>query len=166
MNTVPIVFAVTAILAAPAAAQTRVASEAPATAIGCTTGDNALAWTLPEESAIAVRRSGAGDPPAIGPQICASAQAAMMRLNASETARAALAAAVDTGDAAALRALLVANGLSPDLTAGAQFHAINTKGTGGVNGRTAASGTTIGVGYDARTKRGYSLAMWMHFNAK
>ncbi len=66
---------------------------------------------------------------------CASVDSAIERINADATRLGAMDAAVDAGDAAAIRDLLIAAGLSTPLATGAQFHAINTKGTAATNGR-------------------------------
>ena len=44
-------------------------------------------------------------------------------------------AAIKAQDEAAIQRLLIESGLDPQLTTGAQFHAINTKGTGASNHR-------------------------------
>lgn len=151
----------------------RVIAAAPAGATGCATGSETFTWTVgdqaPKEQ---VRSSGPPANRAPDPAVCAGAQKAMAQLNASGVSLGQLQAAVDSCDEAALRKLMTDNGLSPELAAGAQFHAINTKGTGCNNGRVsglasrATAGLVITVGYDARTKRGYSLANWMYFHAK
>lgn len=66
---------------------------------------------------------------------CASAQSAIDRINTDAARLGAMDAAVDAGDEAAIRRLLIDNGLSSSLATGAQFHAINTKGTAATNGR-------------------------------
>ena len=70
---------------------------------------------------------------------CDSAQSAIDRINPDPAKLGAMDAAVEAGDEAAIRRLLIESGLSSQLAAGAQFHAINTKGTGATNGRMSAS---------------------------
>lgn len=73
----------------------------------------------------------------LGP-VCDSAQSAIDRINADAAKLGAMDAAVEAGDEAAIRTLLIGSGLSSQLATGAQFHAINTKGTGATNGRVSA----------------------------
>jgi hypothetical protein len=149
----------------------RAMAAAPAGATGCATGSEGFTWTVDDQAPSESARAG-GAQPALDPAVCKGAQDAMDRVNGSSADLASLQAAVESCDEAALRKLVTDNGLSAELAAGALFHAINTKGTGCNNGRASASagaadpGLVISVGYDARTKRGYSLANWMYFNAK
>lgn len=69
--------------------------------------------------------------------VCDSAQSAIDRINADPAKLDALDAAIEAQDNAAVETLLIGNGLSKALVAGAQFHAINTKGTAATNGRMA-----------------------------
>jgi hypothetical protein len=69
--------------------------------------------------------------------VCDSAQSAIDRINADPVKLDALNAAIEAQDNAAVEMLLTGNGLSKPLVAGAQYHAINTKGTGSNNGRMA-----------------------------
>lgn len=71
--------------------------------------------------------------------VCDSAQSAIDRINGDAAKLGALDAAVKAGDEATIRRLLIENGLPSRLATGAQFHAINTKGTGATNGRVSAS---------------------------
>lgn len=63
--------------------------------------------------------------------MCALAQSAIAKMNADDAKRLALQTAVETNDTNALRQLFNDNGLTDKLIPSAQFHAINTKGTGG-----------------------------------
>ena len=147
---------------------------APPGAIGCATGDTAFTWATARSAPADGARNGRPAPdPAPDPAACANLQDTLAAINASNDALARLQAYVDRADAAGLRQMLADHGLSSDLIARAEFHAINTKGTGATrNGRARADGAipgvviAISVGYDARTRRGYSLANWMYFNVK
>jgi hypothetical protein len=67
--------------------------------------------------------------------VCDSAQSAIDRINTDAGKIAALDAAIEAQDGAAIETLLIDSGLSRPLVVGAQYHAINTKGTGATNGR-------------------------------
>lgn len=75
--------------------------------------------------------------------MCALAQSAMAKMNADDAKRLALQTAVEANDTNALRQLFNDNGLTDKLIPSAQFHAINTKGTGG--NRSQVGGITGGV---------------------
>ena len=72
--------------------------------------------------------------------ICDGVRAALGQIDADARKRDGLVAAIDAGDAAAARQLLLDNGLPAELVVGVQFHAVNTKGTGANNIRSAAAG--------------------------
>ncbi len=125
-----------------------VLQDSAATANGCFTGTGAWSWAaVSSVGTLAGGGSGAavasyartGQAAAdLGP-VCDSAQSAIDRINADAARLAALDAAVEAGDEATIRNLLIEAGLSSQLATGAQFHAINTKGTGATNGRVSAS---------------------------
>jgi hypothetical protein len=75
--------------------------------------------------------------------MCALAQSAIAKMNADDAKRLALQTAVEANDTNALRQLFNDNGLTDKLMPNAQFHAINTKGTGG--NRSQVGGITGGV---------------------
>lgn len=119
------------------------------TAVGanaCSTGTGAWSWAISSVSTMAGGHgSGAAaasyarttDAQADIGAVCDSAQSAIDRINADPAKLDALSAAVEAQDNATIEMLLTGNGLSKPLVAGAQFHAINTKGTGATNGRMA-----------------------------
>lgn len=119
------------------------------TAVGanaCSTGTGAWSWAISSVSTMAGGHgSGAAaasyarttDAQADIGAVCDSAQSAIDRINADPAKLDALSAAVEAQDNAAIETLLTGNGLSKALVAGAQFHAINTKGTAATNGRMA-----------------------------
>ena len=72
--------------------------------------------------------------------ICDGVRAALGQIDADARKRDGLLAAIDAGDAAAVRQLLLDNGLPAELVVGVQFHAVNTKGTGANSNRSAAAG--------------------------
>jgi hypothetical protein len=117
------------------------------TAVGanaCATGTGSWSWAV---SSVSTMAGGAGggaaaasyartaDAQADIGAACDSAQSAIDRINADPAKIDALNAAIEAQDDAAIETLLTGNGLSKPLVAGAQFHAINTKGTGSNNGR-------------------------------
>lgn len=121
------------------------------TAVGanaCSTGTGTWSWAV---SSVSTMAGGAGggaaaasyartaDAQADIGAVCDSAQSAIDRINADAAKLGALDKAVAAGDEAAIGRLLIEAGLSSQLTTGAQFHAINTKGTGGTNARVSAS---------------------------
>ncbi|MEQ1511756.1 MAG: hypothetical protein ABL934_03655 [Lysobacteraceae bacterium] len=119
------------------------------TAVGanaCSTGTGTWSWAVSSVSTMA-GGSGSGaaaasyartaDAQADIGAVCDSAQAAIDRINADPAKLDALNAAIEAQDNAAIETLLTGNGLSKPLVTGAQFHAINTKGTGSNNGRMA-----------------------------
>jgi hypothetical protein len=112
----------------------------------CSTGIGTWSWAV---SSVSTMAGGAGGGAAaasyartadaqadIGP-VCDAAQSAIDRINADPAKLDALIAAIEAQDNAAIETLLTGNGLSKPLVTGAQFHAINTKGTGATNGRMA-----------------------------
>lgn len=107
-----------------------------------TTGAGAWSWaavssvgtTAGGGGAAAASYARAADAQADIGAVCDSAQAAINRINADSAKLDALNAAIETADNAAIETLLIDNGLSKPLVVGAQFHAINTKGTGSNNG--------------------------------
>lgn len=88
--------------------------------------------------------------------MCTSAQSVMAKINADDAKRLALQTAVETNDTNALRQLFNDNGLTDKLMPSAQFHAINTKGTGGnrsqVGGITGGAVAGIAVAQTAVTE--------------
>lgn len=119
------------------------------TAVGanaCSTGTGTWSWAI---SSVSTMAGGAGggaaaasyartaDAQADIGSVCDSAQSAIDRINADSAKFDALNAAIEAQDNAAIETLLTGNGLSKPLVTGAQFHAINTKGTGSNNGRMA-----------------------------
>jgi hypothetical protein len=112
----------------------------------CSTGSGSWSWAV---SSINTMSGGAGggaaaasyarmaDAQADIGAVCDSAQSAIDRINADPAKLDAMSAAIEAADNAAIETLLTGNGLSKPLVAGAQFHAINTKGTGATNGRMA-----------------------------
>lgn len=112
----------------------------------CSTGSGTWSWAV---SSVSTMAGGAGSGAAAASYartadaqadigaVCDAAQSAIDRINADPAKVDALNAAVDAGDNAAIESLLTENGLSKPLVPGAQFHAINTKGTGSNNGRMA-----------------------------
>lgn len=125
-----------------------VLQDSAAAANGCFTGTGAWSWAaVSSVGTLAGGGSGAaaasyartGSIETDLRPVCDSAQTAIDRINADAAKLAALDAAVEAGDEAAIRRLLIESGLSSQLAAGAQFHAINTKGTGATNGRMPAS---------------------------
>jgi hypothetical protein len=119
------------------------------TAVGanaCSTGTGTWSWAVSSVSTMAGGSGGgaaaasyarAADAQADIGAVCDAAQSAIDRINADPAKLDALTAAVEAGDNAAIETLLTGNGLSKPLVAGAQFHAINTKGTAATNGRIA-----------------------------
>jgi hypothetical protein len=67
--------------------------------------------------------------------VCDGVQSAIDRIDADGAKLAAMDAAIEAQDEAEIQRLLIESGLDPQLTTGAQFHAINTKGTGASNHR-------------------------------
>lgn len=122
--------------------------DSAAGANGCFTGTGAWSWAaVSSVGALAGGHGGAaaasyartGQPETdLGP-VCDSAQSTIDRINADAAKLAALDAAVQAGDEATIRNLLIDAGLSSQLATGAQFHAINTKGTAATNGRMSVS---------------------------
>lgn len=119
-----------------------------AAANGCFTGTGAWSWAaVSSVGTLAGGGSGAaaasyartGSIETDLRPVCDSAQSAIDRINADAVKLGALGTAVEAGDEAAIRRLLIENGLPSQLANGAQFHAINTKGTGATNGRMSAS---------------------------
>ncbi len=118
------------------------------TAVGanaCSTGSGSWSWAVssvntlaggPGGGAAAASYARAADAQTDIGAVCDSAQSAIDRINADSEKLEALNAAIEAEDNAAIETLLTDNGLSKPLVAGAQFHAINTKGTGGTNART------------------------------
>jgi hypothetical protein len=119
------------------------------TAVGanaCSTGTGAWSWAI---SSVSTMAGGHGSGAAAASYartsnaqadigaVCDSAQSAIDRINADPAKLDALNVAIEAQDNAAIETLLTQNGLSKPLVAGAQFHAINTKGTGATNGRMA-----------------------------
>lgn len=119
------------------------------TAVGanaCATGTGNWSWAI---SSVSTMAGGAGggaaaasyartaDAQADIGAVCDAAQSAIDRINADPAKLDALNAAIEAQDNAAIETLLTDNGLSKPLIAGAQFHAINTKGTGATKGRMA-----------------------------
>lgn len=117
------------------------------TAVGanaCATGTGTWSWAV---SSVSTMAGGAGggaaaasyartaDAQADIGAVCDAAQSAIDRINADPAKLDALNAAIEAQDNAAIERLLTGNGLSKPLVTGAQFHAINTKGTGSNNGR-------------------------------
>jgi hypothetical protein len=126
-----------------------VLQDSAAGANGCFAGTGPWSWAA--VSSVGALAGGAGGGAAaasyartgqagadLGP-VCDSAQSAIDRINADAARLGALDAAVEAGDEAGIRNVLIEAGLSSQLAAGAQFHAINTKGTGATNGRVSAS---------------------------
>lgn len=121
------------------------------TAVGanaCSTGTGNWSWAIssvntmaggPGGGAAAASYARTANAQADIGAVCDSAQSAIDRINADAARLGALDKAVEAGDEAAIGRLLIEAGLSPQLTIGAQFHAINTKGTGATNGRVSAS---------------------------
>lgn len=119
------------------------------TAVGanaCSTGTGSWSWAISSVStmaggggsgAAAASYARTADAQADIGAVCDSAQAAIDRINADPAKLDALNAAIEAQDNAAIETLLTGNGLSKPLVTGAQFHAINTKGTGSNNGRMA-----------------------------
>ena len=125
-----------------------VLQDSAAAANGCFTGTGAWSWAaVSSVGALAGAGSGAaaasyartGSIETDLRPVCDSAQSAIDRINADAGKFRALDAAVEAGDESAIRSLLIENGLPAQLAAGAQFHAINTKGTGATNGRMPVS---------------------------
>ncbi len=67
--------------------------------------------------------------------VCGGVQSAVDRIDADAVKLAAMDAAIEAHDEAVIQRLLIESRLDPQLTTGAQFHAINTKGTGACNHR-------------------------------
>lgn len=116
------------------------------TAVGanaCSTGSGTWSWAVSSVStmagggATAASYARTADAQADIGAVCDSAQLAIERINADPAKLDVLNAAIEAQDNAAIETLLIGNGLSKPLVAGAQFHAINTKGTGATNGRMA-----------------------------
>ncbi len=119
------------------------------TAVGanaCATGTGSWSWAISSVSTMAGGSGGGAaaasyartaDAQADIGAVCDSAQSAIDRINADPAKLDALNTAIEAQDNAAIETLLTGNGLSKPLIAGAQFHAINTKGTGATNGRMA-----------------------------
>lgn len=130
-----------------------VLQDGAAGANGCFAGTGPWSWAA--VSSVGALAGGAGGGAAaasyartgqaeadLGP-VCDSAQSAIDRINADDARLGALDAAVEAGDEAGIRNVLIEAGLSSQLAAGAQFHAINTKGTGATNGRVSASQNSV-----------------------
>lgn len=119
------------------------------TAVGanaCSTGTGNWSWAISSVNTMAGGSGGGAaaasyartaDAQADIGAVCDAAQSAIDRINADPAKLEALNAAIEAADNAAIESLLIDNGLSKPLVAGAQFHAINTKGTGGTNARMA-----------------------------
>ncbi len=125
-----------------------VLQDSAASANGCFTGTGAWSWAaVSSVGTLAGGGSGAaaasyartGSIETDLRPVCDSAQSAIDRINADAGRLSALDAAVEAGDEASIRRLLIENGLPSQLGTGAQFHAINTKGTAATNGRMSAS---------------------------
>ncbi|MFZ2754532.1 MAG: hypothetical protein WAZ48_13945 [Lysobacteraceae bacterium] len=113
------------------------------TAVGanaCSTGSGSWSWAIssvstmaggPGGGAAAASYARAADAQADIGAACDAAQSAIDRINGDATRLAAMDAAIDAQDAAAIEKLLIESGLSGPLAAGARYHAISTKGTGG-----------------------------------
>lgn len=126
-----------------------VLQDSAAGANGCFTGAGTWSWAAVSSvgalaggavggaAAASYARTGQADAD-LGP-VCDSAQSAIDRINGDAAKLGAMDAAVEAGDEAAIRRLLIDSGLSSQSAAGAQFHAINTKGTGATNGRVSAA---------------------------
>jgi hypothetical protein len=124
-----------------------VLQDSAAAANGCFTGTGAWSWaTVSSVGTLAGGGSGAaaasyartGSIETDLRPVCDSAQTAIDRINADAAKLGAMDSAVEAGDEAAIQRLLIENGLPSQLAAGAQFHAINTKGSGATNGRMSA----------------------------
>ncbi len=100
--------------------------------------------------------------------VCDSVQAAIDRINADAALSASMAAAIDAQNEAEMQRLLMTNGLSAASVPGAQFHAINTKGTAATNHRgapashdtateTQASDTAAGRNIEAAQQTGINV---------
>ncbi|GEM_PF-2105634 len=124
-----------------------VLQDSAAAANGCFTGTGAWSWAAVSSvgalagssSAAAASYARMGSIETDLRPVCDSAQSVIDRINADAGKLGALDAAVEAGDEAAIRRLLIENGLPSQLATGAQFHAINTKGTAATNGRMSAS---------------------------
>lgn len=112
----------------------------------CSTGTGAWSWAIssvntmaggPGGGAAAASYARTADAQADIGTVCDAAQSAIDRINADPAKLDALNTAIEAQDSAAIETLLTGNGLSKPLVTGAQFHAINTKGTGSNNGRMA-----------------------------
>lgn len=88
------------------------------------------------------RASGSG-PLAALEASCTAAQAAMTKINGDDALFRIFSEAVEAGDAATLKLLLINAGLGEAMIPGAQFHAINTKGTGANNNRADGAKVTL-----------------------
>ena len=86
--------------------------------------------------------------------ICDGVRTALGRIDADARKRDGLVAAIDAGDAAAARQLLLDNGLPAELVVGVLFHAVNTKGTGANVNRSAAPGNGNGAAETQPPARG------------
>ena len=86
--------------------------------------------------------------------ICDGVRAALGQIDADARKRDGLVAAIDAGDAAAARQLLLDNGLPAERVVGMQFHAVNTKGTGANVNRSAAPGNGHGAAETQPPARG------------
>lgn len=124
-----------------------VLQDSAAAANGCFTGTGAWSWAAVSSvgtlagssSAAAASYARTGSIETDLRPVCDSAQSAIDRINGDAAKLGSLDAAVEAGDEAAIRRMLIENGLPSQLATGAQFHAINTKGTGATNGRVSAS---------------------------
>ena len=124
------------------------------TAVGanaCSTGTGMWSWAV---SSVSTMAGGAGggaaaasyartaDAQADIGAICDSAQSAIDRINADTAKLGAMDAAIEAQDTAAIQQLLIQSGLSGPLAAGARYHAISTKGTGGTRSLTPDPGSS------------------------
>jgi hypothetical protein len=113
------------------------------TAVGanaCSTGTGTWSWAIssvntmaggPGGGAAAASYARTADAQADIGAVCDSAQSAIDRINADTAKLGAMDAAIEAQDTAAIQQLLIQSGLSGPLAAGARYHAISTKGTGG-----------------------------------
>lgn len=123
-----------------------VLQDSAAGANACSTGSGSWSWAV---SSVGTMAGGSGSGAAAASYartadaqadigaVCDSAQSAIDRINADPAKLAALDVAIEAEDSTAIETLLIENGLLKPLVAGAQFHAINTKGTGGTKSRMA-----------------------------
>lgn len=98
-------------------------------------------WQLMQGQDASNARTAPADPALV--TACDAAQSAMNRINQDPAALAKLGEAIAQDDIGGIQQSLHSAGLTDAVIPGAQFHAVNTKGTGAAQGRLAATNWTV-----------------------